>query len=116
MFKTEGYLGIDSGNEMLLMQLLTFGPVSVVIDGSHSSFHHYKAGVYKEPKCNLNNLSRALLAVGYSVTKDTKEEYWLLKNSWGTDWGENGYIKLARNQSNMCGIASFAIAPLIVYK
>jgi len=49
--------------------------------------------------------------VGYG--SENKQDYWLIKNSWGSGWGINGYMKLARNRQNMCGVASFAVYPVV---
>jgi cathepsin L len=52
-------------------------------------------------------------SVGYGTDEETKQDYWLVKNSWDTTWGEKGYIKMARNKMNHCGIASQASYPLV---
>lgn len=57
----------------------TVGPVSVAIDAGHTSFKHYKDGVYDEPDCSSVNLDHAVLVVGYGTTADEKD-YWLVKN------------------------------------
>ena len=89
------------------------GPVTVGIDASHWSFNHYNGGIYRRDKCSTIHLDHAVLAVGYGVDEDTGEEYYILKNSWGADWGEGGYMRMARTWSNMCGIATQATFPIV---
>jgi len=70
----------------------------------------YHSGVYYEPACSSTRLNHGVTAVGYGVL-DGKDFYWV-KNSWGTGWGDDGYIKMSRNRNNNCGIATDASWPV----
>jgi len=90
-----------------------FGPVSTAVDASLDSFKNYKSGVYYDPKCasNFSKLSQAVLVVGYGHDKKLNLDYWIVKNSWGKKWGEDGYIRMIRNHNNHCGIATYPSVP-----
>lgn len=102
-------------------------------------------GIYDEPSCNPNNLSHAVLLVGYG--SEGGQDYWIIKNrsektwciekseaflllyltctsvsyiiscfllfSWGSSWGEGGYMRIIRDGRNVCGIASYALYPVL---
>lgn len=70
---------------------------------------NYSSGIVTSEQCgnNQENLNQAVLVVGYDSTNGTA--YWIVKNSWGPKWGEKGYLRIARNLNNTCGIALQAI-------
>jgi len=107
------WVNIPSGDlEALKAALFEEGPISVGIDASHPSFAFYNQGVYYEPKCGNTeyDLDHAVLAVGYGELHG--EKYWLVKNSWSTYWGNDGYVLMSQKDNN-CGVATAATYVLL---
>jgi len=102
---------LPKGDENALKEAVgKVGPVAVAIS-VNNAFANYKTGVYTDSHCPNaeNQLSHAVLVVGYGT--ENGQDYWIVKNSWGLKWGDQGYIKMRRNFKNMCGIATDAVYP-----
>ncbi|CAA6664648.1 unnamed protein product [Spirodela intermedia] len=86
-------------------------PVSIAFEVVRG-FRFYKSGVYTSDSCGSSpmDVNHAVLAVGYGVEDGVP--YWLIKNSWGNSWGDNGYFKMELGK-NMCGVATCASYPVV---
>ena len=110
--KFSNYKDVKGGEAGLKKAVATIGPISVAIDASNPEFQFYKKGVYYDKTCSSTMLDHGVLVVGYGTTKNGTD-YWIVKNSWGADWGDKGYIWMSRNRDNNCGIASKPSYPIV---
>ena len=96
------YVDVTPSNPAQMMAALNEQPLAVAIEADKFCFQTYKSGVLTNANCGTT-LDHAVLAVGYGTENGT--DYWLIKNSWNTTWGDQGYIKLGRDSLNgTCGV------------
>jgi len=96
------YVDVTPSSPTQMKAALTTQPLAVAIEADKYVFQTYKSGVLTSDKCGTT-LDHAVLAVGYG--SDNGQDYWLVKNSWNTTWGDQGYIKLGMDSSNgTCGV------------
>jgi KDEL-tailed cysteine endopeptidase len=109
-----GCVDVTPNNQVALKEAVSNGPVSIAIEADTKAFQLYKSGVLTGDACGTN-LDHGVLIAGYGEESGT--EYWLVKNSWGTSWGDNGYIKIGRSDSTndpgVCGIAMQPSYPVV---
>ncbi|KAG2331726.1 hypothetical protein Bca4012_018719 [Brassica carinata] len=108
----DGHENVPENSEDDLMKAVANQPVSVAIDAGSSDFQFYSEGVFTG-RCGTE-LNHGVAAVGYGTTIDGTK-YWIVKNSWGEEWGEKGYIRMQRgirHKEGLCGIAMEASYPL----
>ncbi|XP_059442479.1 vignain [Corylus avellana] len=108
----DGHENVPANDENALLKAAANQPVSVAIDAGGSDFQFYSEGVYTG-KCGTE-LDHGVAVVGYGITLDGTK-YWIVKNSWGAEWGEKGYIRMQRGISEkegLCGIAMEASYPI----
>ena len=112
--KVHGCYDVYENDQLALKEAVSIGPVSVAIDADTRYFQSYSSGILDLSDCKTN-LNHGVLIVGYGIDKGIK--YWLLKNSWGDSWGEQGYFRILRTDSNndpgICGVAVQSSFPVI---
>lgn len=101
--KISGFTDVTPDSPSALMSAVAQQPVSIAIEADKSVFQLYSGGVMDSTACGTN-LDHGVLLVGYSSTGDSP--YWKVKNSWGSSWGEGGYIRLgmATSGPGICGM------------
>jgi C1A family cysteine protease len=104
---------VPANSETALLSALAQQPVSVAVEADQNAFQFYSSGVMN--KACGTQLDHGVLAVGYGTLGGL--DYYLVKNSWGADWGVKGYIMLARgvkfNPGGQCGIQMAASYPVV---
>lgn len=105
---------VTPNNQIHLKEAVSINPVSVAIEADTRTFQLYSSGVLTSDACGTN-LDHGVLTVGYGTENEI--DYWLVKNSWGQSWGEDGYIKIKRssnsNDPGICGIAMEPSYPIV---
>ena len=106
------YKDVIQNNEEILKRVVHQQPVSVAIQANLKSFQLYSSGIYSDPSCGTQ-LDHGVLIVGYGHDLFYNMDYWIVKNSWGPEWGDKGYIKIQRNIENSSGMCGIAMQPSI---
>ncbi|CAM0946548.1 unnamed protein product [Alopecurus aequalis] len=97
-----GYEDVPANDEASLQKAVAAQPVSIGLDGGDNLFRFYKGGILSGD-CGTE-LDHSIVAVGYGMASDGTK-YWVMKNSWGTSWGEKGFIRMEREEQGLCGLA-----------
>jgi C1A family cysteine protease len=109
-----GCVDVTPNNQIDLTEAVATGPVSVAIEADTLTFQMYTGGVLTSSACGTS-LDHGVLVVGYGEESNTP--FWLVKNSWGPSWGEDGYVKIERssstNDKGICGIAMQPSYPVV---
>ncbi|KAI3495358.1 hypothetical protein L1887_37687 [Cichorium endivia] len=105
------YVDVESKNEDALLCAVAKTPVTIGIDGSAYDFQLYTGGIYNGDCSNSpNSIDHAVLVVGYG--SQDGEDYWIVKNQWGTYWGMDGYMLMKRNANIKNGVCGMYLEPL----
>ncbi|CAF3652342.1 unnamed protein product [Rotaria socialis] len=105
------FRGLDDEQLLPFIQNAT---LLVSIDAESFNFLDYSGGIFQDQTCSSTSIDDVLQLVGYGQN-EMNEPFWIVKNSWGRNWGEDGYIRILRGK-NICGIATQVYQPLILSK
>lgn len=115
VFQPSGYTKVPKNKPDLLKNAVAQTAVVALIYASDPTFFQYSSGVITICEGTVNH---AVTIVGYNATVPGEGDlppYWIVKNSWGTSWGEQGYVKIAmgtqNNGTGLCGINQWAYTP-----
>ena len=104
-------------DEALKRAIVEIGPIAITINtnmgitGSNSKFGQYKSGIFNDLNdCGQSGADHAVSVVGYG--SENGQDYFIIRNTWGRTWGENGYIRIARNK-RMCNVGAYAVYPIL---
>jgi C1A family cysteine protease len=79
--------------------------LSQCFDWAERFIYSDRSGIFNDPDCLQDKPNHAVVVVGYGTDTVSSKEFWIIRNSWGTNWGENGYMRLLRGV-NACGVTS----------
>jgi len=106
----DSYTNAESGDIEMMKKALTHQPIAAAINASSQSFMSYISGVYDDETCasSAAEVNHSILLIGYG--SEAGEDYWLVQNAWGSDWGDSGYIRIAQKPGEgICGIQTSAV-------
>jgi C1A family cysteine protease len=113
VFKNKGWVNIQKNNETAMEMAVALQPISIALKADASVFQLYKSGVINSTACGTT-INHAVTIVGYNNT--ASPPYWIIKNSWGTSWGEKGYVRIFKQLNGtlgkgICGLAQYPSYP-----
>ena len=104
-----GYQFVLSHSSSALQTSLQHNPICIALAGDPMKFLFYGEGIFDCNECSKTN-NHAVLLVGYDTTGDVP--YWIVKNSWGEKWGENGYIRIKMQDGDgILGMNQYGLYP-----
>ena len=104
-----GFVDVPANSAAALKAAIAKQPVSVAIEANTHTFQAYKSGVINDSSCGTN-LDHGVVAVGYDDAANPP--YYLVRNSWGAGWGENGHVRIGiKDGEGICGIQKMASYP-----
>ena len=103
------YVDVQAGSVSAMQSAVNLTPVSIAIQADQNVFQNYASGVITGG-CG-QNIDHGVLLVGYG--QENGVDYWLVKNSWGVSWGENGYVRIAASSEDVCGVLNAGSYPVL---